>query len=132
MDDGLRRVSDHMLADFDKRLALVEQAQNLHAKASEARQEAVQKSIEALAAEIRGILNILQSSTADPKASPAGRQLSEDLEFLKKEVQEHDDFVSEVRGAIKLARFALGTSLLSALGTLVLLYRSIQQTVPGG
>lgn len=123
----LRRHDDQMLADFDKRLALIEQGNDLHAKANEARSAALQHAIDGLTVEVRNALQLISTATSDPSASPAGRQLMASDAELRKDVDDvsrasdgHEQFINEARGALRLAKFALGTSFLSVAGNVIL------------
>lgn len=123
----LRRREDVVLADFDKRLALIEQGADLHAKANEARQTSLQHGLDLLTAEVRTALSLIATATADPAASPMGRQLLASDNDLRRQldderqvVDSHDRFIAEARGALRLARFALGTSFLAVLGNIAL------------
>lgn len=139
-----------MLASFDKRLALQEQAFAIGQKAADAQNVAVMRSIDALTAEVRAAVTTFASATADPHASAAGRAVLEDLGALgirldrtnqkvdakadakavaglSATVEGHDDFIKEARGALKLARFALGTSLIGNVFALIAFASSLQQ-----
>lgn len=116
-----------MLADFDKRLSLMEQSSTLYAKASDARWESVQRSVDGLTSAVNTALTTLSTISADPSASPAGRQLLQMIheidgaqEAQDKEVEEHNRFISETRGALRLAKFALGTAVIGVIGDFLL------------
>jgi hypothetical protein len=120
--DDLRRLDDQLLASLDKRLALLEQAQDLGAKAAEARSTSHDRAIETLRTEVKASLNAWQSSSAEPSASPAGRALLGDIAEVKIDVaamgvkvDRHDELIQQFQGAIRLARFAIGTSALAAI-----------------
>lgn len=121
MTDDLRRQDDIALAGIDKRLALLEQAHGHQAKLAEARSMASDRALEALGVEVKSAIVLWQTVTAEPQASPAGRALASDIEELRvkhiddlrAKVDEHDDFMQQVLGTLRLARFALGTSLLA-------------------
>lgn len=117
---ALRRQSDRALADFDKRLALLEQARELDARSRDAHFRAIEQSISALGTKIDTALTTMVTQSAEPSASPAGRAVLSRLADLTTTVDAHDDFVQQVTGALRMARFALGTSFLSAIGTVVL------------
>ena len=117
---NLRRLDDQLMADIDKRMALVEQARVMDASARDAHFRALERQIEVLAAKIDTVLTTMAATTSDPAASSAGRQLVARLTSIEETVETHDDFVQQMTGALRLARFALGTSFLSVIGNLVL------------
>ena len=119
MTDDLRRRDDVMLIGLDKRLALLEQAHTLRAEADAARQKVLEATLASLAAKVDAAIGLWQAVTAEPAASPAGRALLADVTALQDKVEEHEDFVQQTNGAFRLARLALGTSLLAAVGTIV-------------
>lgn len=119
MTDDLRRQDDVLLASIDKRLALVEQAARLSGEAATARSAAHDAAINALGTKLDGAVSMWQTVSAEPQASPAGRALVADLEALSIKVEEHDDFVTSFSGALKLARFAFGTSIVSAVASIL-------------
>lgn len=116
MIDDLRRRDDIALASIDKRLALVEQAGDANAKVADARWTTVEASIRALDTK----MDNLGASLSEPQASPAGRSLLSDLSEMRGDVREHETFIAEVRGGLRLARFALGTSFISVVGNIIL------------
>lgn len=122
MTDDLRRLDDALLASLDKRLALLEQSSQLEGRTAEARAHAAEKSIDALSAKLDSAIGLWQTVTAEAKASPAGRAIVADLTALRTSVEEHDEFIAQANGALRLARFAIGTSLLAAAGTIVQIY----------
>lgn len=114
-----------MLTEFDKRLALLEQFITIHAKTSDTRWEAVSAQITALGLEIRAILSQVQASAGDATASPAGRAIVAGIAEIRADVDRHDTFITELNGALRLARFALGTSFLSVVGAIVAVFVSL-------
>lgn len=112
----LRRQSDIALGSIDKRLALVEQAADSNAKVADARWGTVEAAIRAVDAK----LDTVTAAMTEPAASPAGRALAADIVELTSDVRTHETFLAEVRGALRLARFALGTSFISVVGNIVL------------
>jgi len=128
MTDDLRRARDRILASLDKRLALLEQAQDLGRKAAEARDHALERTVETLRAEVRASLDQWQAVTADPIASPAGRAVVADITEVRAKVDEHDDFIQQTQGAIRLAKFAIGTSLLAAIVSFLQIVATIQRS----
>lgn len=121
MTDDLRRRDDGLLVALDKRLALLEQAATLNSQTAAARSAAHDAAIETLSAKLDAALGLWHSVSAEPSASPAGRAVMADLEEIKSKVDEHERFVVELAGALRLARLAFGTSLLSAVTSLLVI-----------
>jgi hypothetical protein len=126
MTDELRRQDDRLLRDIDKRLALLEQARELEGKAAIARSLAHDNAIAGLSTKLDSVITLWQAVTSEPGGSPAGRAIVAELQTIKIEaatleikVDEHETFISEAKGAMRLARFALAAAL-SALGVSVL------------
>jgi len=137
MTDDLRRQDDHLLASLDKRLALLEQAHTLQAQAAEARSHLTEKSFDALGAKVDAAITLWQNVTAEPSASPAGRALLADVGEIKGDVaamgakvELHDEFYQQTQGAIRLAKFAIGTSLLAAVVSFLQIVALVQRGAP--
>ena len=67
----------------------------------------------------------MASQSAELSASPAGRRVLGELSQLREDVDQHDDFVQQMTGALRLARFALGTSVLSVVANIILAFSVI-------
>lgn len=128
MTDDTRRSGDALLSDIDKRLALVEQAQKLNDKAADMRWTTIERAIEALTLEVRSFAAVMAAESAEPKASPAGRAMSADMEALARTVESHDVFIQQAQGALRLARFALGSSLVALLVSVLQVIAAFGQT----
>jgi hypothetical protein len=113
MTEDMRRSGDALLTDIDKRLALVEQAQRLNDRAADMRWTTIEKAIGSLTAEVRAFASVMQAESAEPEASPAGRAMSTSLNALASTVAAHDAFIQQTQGALRLARFAVGSSLIA-------------------
>lgn len=136
VSEDLRRKDDLQLAALDKRLSLSEQARDLHAQVQDARLATISESMKSLDSKIDSATERLAAkidttlaAIAEPTSSPAGRALQSEIDELRNKVERidgsvtgHDTFLSEVRGALKLARFALGTSFLAVLGNIALAF----------
>ena len=105
-----------MLNQFDKRLALLEQSHEHESKISAARGNAAEKAIEVIGAKIDSAIAMWQAVTAEPTASPAGRAMTADINELAVKVAAHEQYIQQANGALRIARFALGTSLVALVG----------------
>lgn len=119
MTDDLRRQDDRLAASLDKRMALIEQSHELQNEAAKARSQAHDAAIAALTAKVDAAIVLWQTVTAEPGASPAGRSLAADLRAVSVKVEEHDDFIVGLGGAMRFARVAFGTSVVSAVASIV-------------
>lgn len=124
--NDLRRQDDALMGDIDKRLALLEQAHALGQQAAEARDKAAERQIDALTAEVKSAITLWQTVSAEPSASPAGRALLEDMAADRTTLNAHDRMLDahEARfqqqdGAMRFARAAFGTSIVSAVASVL-------------
>ena len=102
------------------RLALIERGIEADAKTRGVEFLRLEGVIATLTSKVDAAISVMQEQSAEAEKSPAGRTILVQLADLKKTVGEHDDFVQQMTGGLRLARFALGTSFLSAIGTVVL------------
>jgi hypothetical protein len=137
MSDDLRRRDDSLLASLDKRLALLEQAHTLEGHAAVSRSQVVERAVDAVSSKVDAAVTLWQMSSADPAASPAGRallaaaaDLKGDLAVITVKVNAHDDFIQQTAGAIRLARWAIGTSLFAVIVQVLQIASAIAQRPP--
>ena len=119
MTDDPKLRDTALLADIDKRLALLEQAQRVESGAREQRDKGFQVQLTGIGNRLDHTLDLWQTVTSDPAASAAGRAIGVRLSTVEVTVDEHEDFIRQAEGAMKLARWALGTSLVSLVATIV-------------
>ena len=100
--------NDALMAGFDKRLALIEQAQKLNARASDAQTTAITKSIDALSAQVTTALGVMNTATSDAASTPAGRSILLETNYLRDtarlhdvRLDEHQTIIDEVRGSLR-------------------------------
>jgi hypothetical protein len=105
--EDLRRRDDAMIADFDKRLALIERTRELEHENSKARAIAVDKSFDTVGVKLDRILD----GQNDAAATPAGRVLLGKLAAQDLRIDGHDaaidgfdTFRDEFRGAFRTLR----------------------------
>lgn len=96
MTEGYRRVTDDMIAGFDKRLALIEQAQTLTAKAQELHSVSLEKSIAAVALKVDTVL----AGVGDIQATPAGRFVARTLDIHEGRLEAQDGRLDAHQGFI--------------------------------
>lgn len=113
MTDELRRRDDVLLSDIDKRLALLEQATSTAERTRDARDKAFEHQLSAVGARIEAAITLWQQTSSEPQASPAGRAVLARVEPLEETVADHEVFIQQAQGAMRLARYALGTSVIS-------------------
>lgn len=121
----LRRRDDVLLAEIDKRLALLEQAQAMEARTREAQAKALELQIASIGARVDNAISLWQSVSAEPVASAAGRAVIQRIEPLERMVDEHDDFIQQSQGALRLAKFAVGASLIALAASIIDIIRAM-------
>lgn len=116
-----------MLQDIDKRLALLEQAQTLSTRATEAGVKTLESKLDAVAAEVRASAATSAANHAEANATPAGRQMMSAIaeERRRNDEQEHDieelqKFRDSFEGSLKSMRglvvlFGFITSILAVV-----------------
>ncbi len=123
--DDRRRASETLLSDIDKGLALVEQAQRLGDTANEHRWTLLERSIEGLTIEVRKYAELSAAGAAELSGSAAGRQVARHIDELSATVADHETFILETRGALRLARWAMGSSLLALVASVLGIVREL-------
>lgn len=114
-----------LLADIDKRLALVEQAQRLGERAAEHRWELVERSLAVLTNEVRKYAETSSSAASELSGSAAGRLVEKHIDELTESSERHETFIQQAEGALKLARWALGSSLLALIVSVLSIVREL-------
>ena len=125
MTDDMRRSGDALLTDIDKRLALVEQAQRLGERASEHRWAEIERSIATLTAEVRKFAETSAAGAAELSGSAAGRLVGKAIADLTTTVAGHEAYIQQAQGALRLARWALGSSLLALVASVLGIVREL-------
>lgn len=100
-----------MLAEIDKRLALLEQAQTLNTRQSDASFKALDSKLDSIAAKVEASAATSVASHAEAAATPAGRQLSNAIADERKrndaqdlDIEALEKFRDEFEGSLKSMR----------------------------
>ena len=117
---SLRRRDDRLIGDSNTRLSLLEQRNRLADEAHERRYGAIERAITDLSSQIDTALGTMASQSSELSASPAGRRVLGELATLRDAVKAHNEFIQQMTGGLRLARFALGTSFLSVMANVVM------------
>jgi hypothetical protein len=123
---ALRRQDDQLLASVDKRLAVLEAVGRVGEATSEARHKTLERTLENIEKKVDDAAALVTLTSTDIAGTPVGRFISQELTELHAAdeghglaIDAHQKFIDQATGAVKLAKFALGTSALSVIASLI-------------